>query len=1684
MPIDLLEKSSPRDLLAEGPKDLISTSTAPRDLLASKNSEFNLGKTAIDSAKQTIENLPLFAGFTPKQIMTGQKALSEIIERPIAGLRGIAKEGLGGFKKGLIEPEKYPVGTFAEVYQKTFPKMSPIISGTLGTIADAGYYFGVPEALTRIATAGKLKLLEGTIQNINEALKVSGETRMGVVNIPEETLSNIAKDKDIGEVVGNYLKSKNIKIPRKTGLLKEQVLPETVSPEVPISPETVMPKDIRTFEIVPQAPKGLLAPEMPVTAPKDLLAIPTPSKAEIPPAIEDLKGKQGIKNEFKVGDVLDPQGNTNMAGKVKITGIEGNTLKFTDSEGTEFSGMARSQVKKLIEGGSWKKGETGKIEGLSTDEIEIMRRQKRDELQNPKETLLDRISRKEKEIKKLEQFNEKAEDIDDTFESQGEIDRLTREVSEDKSTFEMMKDKYGVTTPKEGKVSLSDEDRDIVMDIYNKIDSAMPPQRFPTIDEEGYIAGYTGNKSGYPKYFQDKGFTRKQTLGILDKKLKGEKLTEKQQKIFDTLFAGGKEEYYAEQQSAESKRLAKEGISQSEIDEANRIGEEKAQSEVDQGDISFNTQELEKLQETLPTGEKQNLIPGTKTTLPPTPIKAKTQQEENLLKGFDTSTPKEKQGDLFDKRGFILKDMLNPAKWDSVRQFIEDDWLRVKRLVQQKGANVTETNNPYEAEIRYWGRIGARTEEADRLISEVDKDIVTTAKKLHISDKLFNREIDRFLIARHAPERNAKHGENAAGMTDKEAFTIRAEIAGKPYAKEVERIADEIQLLNNKTLDTLLEGEVIDKELYDKLRTMYKNHIPLQRVMGEEDDIVEILTKKGFDVQGAGLKRAKGSELEVADILTNVTANYKAALARAEKNIVDNYTLRFARENEYFDGLFEEVKLPMLPVGKVQHRAAVDSGYLAQVRKFAESLGAKVITGGQPGRVLGTYGGKTVERKFATPEEVVSHEVGHFLDDKYKLKQQFYKKGDTKKVGEEIYQFMVDQGQSANRVKKVSERFAHAFEWWLSNRALAKEDLPLFTKAIEGIISGIPELSPLLKIRPTPGLTVESIEEMVFARQKYNTDPKVLPVREKGKQVYLKINDAQLAMALRGVNRQKIDGLLKGVKAFTRFYAGLMTRFNPEFVISNKIRDLQEVAVYLASKNEIGVRGTAEAIIKDPISLKDVTDFIRGKDTEGARLYRQMKMDGGTTGGMGLSTREQLEIDIKKIRSINRNSPRKAVEIVLRSIDTWNTIFEDSSRLSVYRQALKQGVSRNKAAVFAKEASVNFNKMGTGSPVINALYMFSNASVQGTVKMLRAMRNPKVLATVLTLLGGAVYLVSEYNDKQDKDWRKKVSKWDRLNGLNIVIKTKDGIRYITIPISWGLKPIKVFFDELGDLASGHQKNVSEAISGLLAASIEAYNPAGGTDIVSTITPSILDLPVDIARNRSWTGGKIRPDWNNSAPASIQYFDNLRKDAVGQKFIKATREWGEHGLEISPADINYAYEQLIGGTGRFADKTLNTIVGVSQGKVQAKEIPFVSRFYRDIPEEQIREFGQEYKDVSKRLKQQDKDRFYLNQEAELVHAGLKDLPPRNANENLKKIYETNRPLYDKIVDVDREEKSKLTYTERLVSKLGVENGERSKYIWKKVNELKTGKEKNTYLKNLYDKKILTDRVYRQLEQLKK
>ena len=137
--------------------------------------------------------------------------------------------------------------------------------------------------------------------------------------------------------------------------------------------------------------------------------------------------------------------------------------------------------------------------------------------------------------------------------------------------------------------------------------------------------------------------------------------------------------------------------------------------------------------------------------------------------------------------------------------------------------------------------------------------------------------------------------------------------------------------------------------------------------------------------------------------------------------------------------------------------------------------------------------------------------------------------------------------------------------------------------------------------------------------------------------------------------------------------------------------------------------------------------------------------------------------------------------------------------------------------------------------------------------------------------------------------------------------------------------------------------------------------------------------------------------------------------------------------------------------------------------------------RTLPTE--KEKKQTY-EISKILGEQAREKEALNNASELMYAELKKIPKEQAKEEFNRIIKENPEMAEKINDIIKDEQLGLTFVEKMMKQLGVENGQRAEYIVEALNKL-SKEEKKSYFQNLVDKKVITKQVNEQiLELLKK
>jgi len=159
-----------------------------------------------------------------------------------------------------------------------------------------------------------------------------------------------------------------------------------------------------------------------------------------------------------------------------------------------------------------------------------------------------------------------------------------------------------------------------------------------------------------------------------------------------------------------------------------------------------------------------------------------------------------------------------------------------------------------------------------------------------------------------------------------------------------------------------------------------------------------------------------------------------------------------------------------------------DKQVMDKLKALADSLGIKherVLKGaGLGGNRLGVSftGGNLIKTKFATPEAVILHEIGHQLDERYDLQGEFMGgMGPKFTAMREEFRKLVDLKWENTEtseyfkkyVRKGPEKIAGMFEAYLQAPERFKEVAPtLYNKFID-FVGSKPELKPILDIKPS-----------------------------------------------------------------------------------------------------------------------------------------------------------------------------------------------------------------------------------------------------------------------------------------------------------------------------------------------------------------------------------------------------------------------------------------------------------------------------------------------------------------------------------------------------------------------------------------------------------------------------------------
>lgn len=125
-------------------------------------------------------------------------------------------------------------------------------------------------------------------------------------------------------------------------------------------------------------------------------------------------------------------------------------------------------------------------------------------------------------------------------------------------------------------------------------------------------------------------------------------------------------------------------------------------------------------------------------------------------------------------------------------------------------------------------------------------------------------------------------------------------------------------------------------------------------------------------------------------------------------------------------------------------------------------------------------------------------------------------------------------------------------------------------------------------------------------------------------------------------------------------------------------------------------------------------------------------------------------------------------------------------------------------------------------------------------------------------------------------------------------------------------------------------------------------------------------------------------------------------------------------------------------------------------------------------------NKELDETIKDSKEKEKNR---SKDAEAMLVSLKSLPPDRANAVMKELKINDEAMFNKVKALKQAEDLNWSKEEKAIANLGVTDGTKARYVYSQVNKLGTAEEKNAYLKELLDRKIISKEVLKQIKDLK-
>ena len=499
-------------------------------------------------------------------------------------------------------------------------------------------------------------------------------------------------------------------------------------------------------------------------------------------------------------------------------------------------------------------------------------------------------------------------------------------------------------------------------------------------------------------------------------------------------------------------------------------------------------------------------------------------------------------------------------------------------------------------------------------------------------------------------------------------------------------------------------------------------------------------------------------------------------------------------------------------------------------------------------------------------------------------------------------------------------------------------------------------------------------------------------IKRNGRTYVATINgNPRAAQTLNGLTNPDVEqngavgNLLRAGEWINRQLSAFYTTRNPDFVVSNFVRDMvySNCMTWVKESPRYALRFHKNFGMLNPSMMRKLL----GKWEKGTldrtdkyeNLFYEFMMNGGETGYTSVRDidghKRAVSAELKK----QGNVGRKAWAALGMQMDLLNRSVENCARFAAYVTSRECGRSIDRSVYDAKEVSVNFNKKGSGGKMVNAVgqsgmgkagsylggigrvaFVFWNAGLQGMTNFGRqAVRHPaKFVAEAATLyaMGYMIPLLAQAmggGDGDDDDRNAYYNLPEYIRRSNICFRA--GEQWVTIPLPIEYRAMYGLGELCYGVISGNERYGNEELSRQLAAQVSQILPldmlegGGGHAFIPSAFKPFTEAYI---MNEGWTGlpvykdtpyNKNEPDWTKAyASADVHLVDFARWASE----TSGGNDYKKGDVDINPAQLEYLLNGTFGGMMTFPNKIKKMVeTGYGARDFEWRNVPIVNRLIK-------------------------------------------------------------------------------------------------------------------------------------------